>query len=287
MLFKQLKYDLPYCRRAFLLLGAFLLLVPVVMRIWLLATGLNHDERLMILFIISGGLIVGVVIVQMHRFFYNGLFGNFGYLALTLPISRGRLMLSKLLTVGIWIHFIGAIATVVLLAYAGIEVLSSIGVFYMTTIILSVYVHSLFVAFFVVSVFFLSTVMALSTFGKFYIPGLVNVISMGALVAGYIAAVARLTVRQFETVTITRSVDAYDGYSIVGHSFYYVIHSEHGTRFLPRYITVNRPITGFSAGRLPLFITHIDLYIVALSLGLGVLALFVAYYLLKKHISLL
>jgi len=271
MLFKQIKYDLLYSRRAFILLGAYLLLVPVIIRIWLFATGLAHDERLAFLLLISAGLVGGVIIVQMHKFFYEGLFGSFGYLSLTLPISRGRLMLSKLLTIGIWIHFIGAIATMVLLSYQTMEIILMVGVLETAAIVLSAYVHSLFVAFFVVSIFFLSTVLAHSSFGKLYVPGIINVVAMGSLIVGYIVAVARLVSRQFGDVTVVRY------HSVVQHTG--------DTLLVPRYSTVSRPIINLSVGRLPLPGTYIDLYIVALSLVAGALALFAAYRLLKNRIS--
>jgi len=267
MLIKQLKYDLAFSKLVFLVLGGFLVLLAIAARVAFAVSSFDYDPFVTITLILGMGITIGVAAVQMYRFFDNSLFGNFGYLTLTLPISRGRLMLSKLLTIGIWFNFIMVIYAIVMLVLsAGHPHIYSPHV----SVYFVVYMHSFVVMFFITSVFLLNATMSHSTFGKRHVPSIVNIGATIILVIVYIFVIGQLSRRYMETIT-TIEYNAY--ISGIGHV------SEAS-------FTRTQAVMSLHAGRLAVGNSHIDLYIVALSLGMGLIALLATHYLLKNRVSL-
>jgi len=110
MFIKQLKNDLLFSRDAFFGMGALLLGVALIIRI----ADANFDiiESIpfleVMIFLILGVSITTVVfasIYQLFTFYRRNFFGNSGYLMLTLPVSRGVQLASKLIVSLIWINF--------------------------------------------------------------------------------------------------------------------------------------------------------------------------------------
>jgi len=190
MLLKQLRYDLEFSRFAFLLLGGILVSLAVLARVTAFMFSSSYGIRASVVAVIGVGVTIGVVVVQINKFFHSSLFGRFGYLALTLPITRGQLILSKLLAVGIWFNFFMAVNAVIVLVLAGGHSLLNTGrlAVYFTT-----YVHSAAVVFSLASVFLLNATLAHSTFGKMRVPGIVNTVATLVLILGYIYAIGWFT----------------------------------------------------------------------------------------------
>lgn len=110
MLRRLFKYDIKALNRFLIIIHAFLLISTLLGRIFL--TGrINFNSKelsqtlfmfaFLLYFLIFMSVSMGTYIIIGVRF-YKNLFSDEGYLTLTLPVTRGQLLLSKTLSAGIW-----------------------------------------------------------------------------------------------------------------------------------------------------------------------------------------
>lgn len=110
MLKRLFKYDIKALNRFLIVIHAFLLISALLGRIFL--TGrINFNSKelsqtlfmfaFLLYFLIFMSVSMGTYIIIGVRF-YKNLFSDEGYLTLTLPVTRGQLLLSKTLSAGIW-----------------------------------------------------------------------------------------------------------------------------------------------------------------------------------------
>ena len=120
MFIKQLKYDLLFSRDAFLGMGALLIGMALVIRMAVAAWGQGIMARVWVGLPLS--LAITVVIVasyfQLFVFYKRSFFGDSGYLMLTLPIERVRLLVSKLVVSLIWLNFMAAVGFIMAIILA-------------------------------------------------------------------------------------------------------------------------------------------------------------------------
>lgn len=113
MLGKLIKQELKSTYRIFLLIY-FVILISSVMPAIGTATNLELIQILgtFILLLVALPIVVIYIVITVSRY-YNGLYGEEGYLAFTLPVKSWQLVLSKFLASIIW-----AIATFIITAFS-------------------------------------------------------------------------------------------------------------------------------------------------------------------------
>jgi hypothetical protein len=114
MLIKQLKYDLSFSKTAFFAMAAITVGIASILRLTMFAEdgGLTQDAvQIAALLILFG---VGIAcVMQIFQFFSKNFFGDIGYLMLTLPVRRAKLLISKVIVSVVWFNFMllaGAVA---------------------------------------------------------------------------------------------------------------------------------------------------------------------------------
>lgn len=101
MLGKLLKYDIKYGKSAYLSMAGGMLLLAFLVRFTELPLLKEFGEDLILPLLMVVVFTAGVILVFQN--FNKNLFGAEGYLTLTLPVKRYKLMLSKLLTSMMWV----------------------------------------------------------------------------------------------------------------------------------------------------------------------------------------
>lgn len=118
MLGKLIKYDIKLGKRSYLTMAAVLTFAAVLIRI---ITKIDNESVsslaeivvVMVLLVIMTVIITaGVVLVYQN--FARTLFSNEGYLTLTLPVKRNRLIVSKLITSLLWFNFMLLVAYIIM-----------------------------------------------------------------------------------------------------------------------------------------------------------------------------
>lgn len=116
MLGKLLKYDFKYSAR---MLPVVYLAVAVAYLFGLLAKALNIAPlRISMSLLLVVGGVAGIIITFLTVIlrYFKGLFGAEGYLSQTLPVSKGCLIASKVITAYIWMIISAAVAVLAFLA---------------------------------------------------------------------------------------------------------------------------------------------------------------------------
>lgn len=272
MLFKNLKHDLIFGRKMFFSLGIGLVLAAIAGQIAFRAMEDTELARNMIniSMMLALGLVCGFVAVHFSQFVEKTLFGDSGYLTLTLPITRGRLLVSKLLACGVWYNFVLAVVVVALMILSGTQSAEDFTVFNIPEIspnLFAYYLNLAFGFFFLINLLLFGLTLHNSVFGRWKVPGFItSILSLtGAL--GYAIAMVRFMTRERERVTEIGT------YILNGMEIQLPSEVWHYTIDL-------------SVGRLPLFDSHFDLYAAATGLLLGAAAFLGTLYLLKKRVSL-
>jgi len=123
MFIKQLKYDFTFSAKVFFGMFLGLLGLTIILRL----TGMIPDpeaydvgyEMFGMAIIMIGGVIVAVAsYFQILTFFKRNFFGPEGYLMLTLPVKRGKLLASKFIVTQVWFNFMLAVVPIMLLIIA-------------------------------------------------------------------------------------------------------------------------------------------------------------------------
>ncbi|MDR0271958.1 MAG: hypothetical protein LBI27_01380 [Clostridiales bacterium] len=256
MFIKHLKHDLLFGRTMFIAMFVFIIVGAIVGRIAFHMAADEYQARSVLDVSVMGSLalILGFLAVHISQFVEKSMFGDSGYLAFTLPVSRGRLLFSKLLTAWVWFDFIIIAIFIALLILEGtysVEIFREIRVPRVSLDLIPLYLSIAVIFFFSVSVTFFGLTLHNSVFGKWKCPGFfTSTICLGTIF-GYSVTAIRL---------LNRS-------QILG----------------PNGGEVE---LGLHVGRIPIFGSYFDLYIAALGLAIGFIAYFATWYLLKKRVSL-
>ncbi|MCL2360198.1 MAG: ABC transporter permease [Defluviitaleaceae bacterium] len=278
MLIKTIKYDFLFSRKAFFTTAA--LMIGFTALVWVVSFFEASITSLTAVGLVT--MVVGIYVMcsagnQVLQFFSQNFFGDAGYLMLTLPVSRGKLILSKIIVSMVWFNFL-LLTGVIALFIFGIAMNASAGfsdftiVFgtsgFITFIAINVFVFTL------ISVLFLAVTLSNSYIGSWRIPGIVA----GLAVVGYGAAVIRLGTllhgRHREMIFVEDISHFYDDAgNVIGTSHF------HSNEWL-----VER---GIRIGRIPIGETaYFDIFLWGMVLAMGLLALGVVYVLLKNKVSL-
>jgi len=279
MFTKILKYDFMFSRAIFFGMAAVMLGVAASVKISSLFLGATAFDWL---FGIAGMITIVMAVVgtasQFVLFFYKNFFDNPGYLMLTLPVSRGRLLASKIITSFVWLLFMLTVGliTIFIFALAQDPDLAPMDFFNAFNLIdIMTFVNIVFVTFFIQIVLFLAVALSHSTFGRrqmsSLIAGIIAFVYAGAALGGG----AALTARRSEWVTRQYIENIYDEYG-------YIIGSHGWSHF-----GVVRD-TGLRIGRIAIGETgaYIDIFFYGMILGMTALAIFTIYFLLKGKASL-
>ena len=110
MLFKILKYDLAFSAKMFFAMALILLAVAAILR-FTLPMFFEAEDIFRLFDIVNISTVMMVLaagiasIVQIFQFFNRNFFGDTGYLMLTLPVGRLKLLISKVIISIVWFNF--------------------------------------------------------------------------------------------------------------------------------------------------------------------------------------
>ena len=168
MLCKLLKHDFWHSARAFLPLGGVALGVGALMAHFIgraeeFADATTALDAAITVFV---GLSVASLL-QIFRMFNRGMFGNAGYLALTLPCGRGKVMASKLIVSYAWYVFSALIAAAIMAMMVAADPDFSLNH-------ITIALEMLIIAPGVIAILIFCTTLAYSTFGHRRVYGLIS-----------------------------------------------------------------------------------------------------------------
>jgi len=269
MFIKTIKYDFLFSKAFFIRIGMGMIgLALVLSLIGFTFDGLDVGLWIGVPVIITFGFVPIICLFHIIGFYNQSFFGDAGYLMLTLPVHRCKLLVSKVIVTLVWFNFIlitGGIALFILVFaqsqganFGGL----SIGI--AITDVVSFVEVNIVALFFITISFFAVTLSYSSILGWRVYTWLALVVGLGIGVLtlwAYIALGRRYMERVF--------VEYQQGYTF--HSIT-EIHHEIGLRF----------------GRIPIGSegAYIDIFSWGMVLGIAVLALLATYGLLKKSIDI-
>ena len=108
MFIKILKHDLSFSKNIFFAMGGMMIALSAIISFTLpVFTGESAvNSLLMHLALPLGTIIVSIAsVTQIFQFFNRNFFGESGYLMLTLPVKREKLLISKIIVSLIWFNF--------------------------------------------------------------------------------------------------------------------------------------------------------------------------------------
>jgi len=269
MFIKQLKYDFMFSAKTFIAMFAGILALTFFVSI---ADFLPNDmlEIMRILIVGVGGAAVAIAsYLQILIFYQRSFFGPEGYLMLTLPVSRGKLLASKFITTFVWFLFMLILIPIMVFiiepptVQTVWEVIREIvtGQF-----VAGLITNMLLPAFVLIALLFFTITLANSVvFGK-KVHGVVAGIVSAALHFFYIFGLARLSQRSFATERIYGSHDGFEW------SFY-----------------ADVPLVGIEYGRIAIgegIREFVDIFSIAYTVGVAILVIATTMHLLKKRIAL-
>ena len=277
MFFKLLKHDFTFSARAFLVLAVILLGLSAILRFTLpVFTQVDSNELRQLVELTMMLMIVGIgiaSITQIFQFFNKNFFSESGYLMLTLPTGRFRLLISKIIVSFVWFNFMLAAAAVSISLmwntasglHRSAGVFSGIGAEQIRT-----FAELNTIAFFAITLLFFCMTFARSTFAGRRIHG---------IVAGVVGFVYGWLYFWIYAMLGRRSME------FVQQEF---VHPDGHVSVW----SANMPQAGLVYGRIQIYelnsglIIYIDIFQIALSLAMGGAAIAATYYLLKRRTSL-
>lgn len=272
MFIKHLKHDLVFGRAMFFTLGICIILAAVAGRIVFHVMEDKYAARSIINVnaILGIGLVMGFVAVHFSQFIEKSMFGDSGYLALTLPITRLRLIFSKLLATWVWFNFVLAAVFVAIIILEGTQLYDPFADVILPRVsadMIAYYLNMFFMFFFCINLLLFGLTLHNSVFGRWKVPGFIAAcLSLGTVI-GYSYTAIRLLNRSREIVEV-------QAVAIVGGEAQIITRS------------AGQKAMGIGVGRLEMFGSYLDIYLAAIGLALGLLAFFGTLYLLKKRVSL-
>ena len=265
---KILKYDFGFSWKIFV--AMFLGIIALTFAIDLTLDIPMYAMSGFRVFIMIAGITAVIIAsyLQIVMFFHRNFFGPEGYLMLTLPASRSKMLVSKLLVSMVWFNFMLLLMPIMLTIIA-----PPMGDFWaaVSNILAdpNIYVFLLyanFAALAALSLLFLTITASNSVLFNKKIHGVVAGILSAGLHFLLFWASARILERSWEFVRVTR-----------GNSSWYQF----------------RPQMGLAYGRIPLGqdyfgmpLGHLDIYFIAFLIGLTVIFSLATLYLFKKRLAL-
>lgn len=269
MFTKQLKYDFMFSYKTFFTMFVGIIVLSLLVRIGDILPDMPPEfiDILRIIVVGAGGsAIIVISYVQILLFYQRSLFSAEGYLSLTLPVSRGRLLASKIITTFIWFLFmlLAMPIMVILLAPptqnlwdAIISVITGEFIAGLTTMLL-------IPAITLIAILFLSITLANSVIFNKKIHG---------VLAGFVAVILHILFFWGLANIEGRFMELETIYGGVGTA----------TWSIDTYVAQ----TGLQYGRIPIESGgFVDIFIIAYSLGVAALVIAATLYLLKKRIAL-
>ena len=123
MLGKLIKHDLNYSKKAFLSIAAVAIVFSLVVTF-----SVSFGNTLISIILLSiTGIIMSVMfiisIILIYNSYKKSLFGQNGYLFLTIPVSKNKLLLSKIIGALIWLNFMSVVTIImtVIIFYVSIH----------------------------------------------------------------------------------------------------------------------------------------------------------------------
>ena len=288
MLIKMIKHDFRYSAKTFFVLGTIAI---VILAILVTANYMHQVQRVIymlqseILFVIllaihfSTILLAAVVIItliQIGYFYRKSMFGRAGHLTMTIPVSRGTLLASKLAVSFVWL-MLYAIIVALFLSVVVIILIPMANPFFgsgyhfhmFRADILVTMTHTFVTAFAAIALLFFCITLSHSVLANVRLHGIISG-AIGLLCAWlYSMAANALTVRFLSDTS----------------QFF------HGPA-AGLIIVDNPPLVGLQYGRIVIGQNtvgqpaYIDIFLVAFTLAAAAIAIAATHYLLKKRISL-
>ncbi|MCL2575853.1 MAG: hypothetical protein FWE33_05405 [Defluviitaleaceae bacterium] len=273
MFTKILKYDFMFSYKTFFTMAAALIILAISARLTGLLPNVSDEATVlvgvaavvMVIFIVAIVAIIIAAYIQILLMYHRNFFSAEGYLTLTLPVARGKLLASKFITSMAWFNFSLLISPIVVIILASMtweqftNGMSSVvnAMFFLSLI------EANLVAIALISILFLTVTLANTVvFGK----------KIHGIIAGIFAALAhilffyvfgKLKSRSFELSEITMS--------------------DNMTAFR------SQPQVGLEFGRIPFEVWeggYIDIFSAGFVIGFAALCIVAILYLLKKRIAL-
>ncbi|MCL1845195.1 MAG: hypothetical protein FWF77_04765 [Defluviitaleaceae bacterium] len=272
MFLRHLKHDLLFGKNMFIALGISIVIAAVAGLIAFHVIEEPQEARNIInisIFLVLG-LVLGFVAVHLSQFIEKSMFGDAGYLALTLPITRGRLLISKILAAFVWFNYVLLTVFICMIILQPTQQYDGVGDVIIPPLgmnLIAIYLNLFFVFIFSTNLMLFGLTLHNSVFGKWKVPGFVTSILCLGTVFGYASAAVRMINRHMELVT------EYHFHEFLGQQ-------------IRTAVTTREPIMGLSVGRLEMFGSHLDLQVAGMGLILGLAAFFATWYLLKRRVSL-
>jgi len=268
MFLKLLKHDFMFSAKALFALGGLAFAVVIGFTLFVRKTG-----SVFVLYILGVAVIyllaaLGIAcIVEICRFYARSFFGKMGYLTLTLPVSRGKQLVSKVVVSFAW-FLLAMIAAFVTSQMASVIAFGAFvsnfsGMFNVFTLRDGVQFTT--IAIFAICLLFTCITLAHSVFAGKRVHGIISGFASFLVGVGHFWILDVLS-RRFR----------------VAHSY--------GSPWTVQWY-VYRSLVGLRYGRLPLFTSpnfnvYIDLYQIAVTIVFCTALMVLTHYLLKKRISL-
>ena len=273
MLTKILKYDFGFSAKMFFTMSSIIIGFSVILRFAITSFWYQLEAQThMLVMAFTSPIMIGLVFVaaacvaQIFMFYGKSFFGNGGYLMLTLPVSRANLLVSKVIVSMVWFNFmLLTFAAAALIAFEGVAPNNYGGVLrhYPISELIKTAITLNSVAFYFICTLFFCVTLSRS-------------VIIGRKIHGIISGIIGFIYIWF----VISSADKIDWRSRAMQSLPGANWSQ------------EMPLVGLRYGRLVIeqrdfgWSVFIDLYQIGFFVAMGVLALGVALYLLRKKIVL-
>lgn len=304
MLFKLMKHDFRYSAKLFFALGAIVIALAFIIGA---AENIQHAARQQMVmqypvvgdvsfapfgfassfFILSNIILLPVgiaAIIHIAQFYRKSMFGKVGHLAMTVPVSRGALLMSKIAVSFVWfLYVIGVVAVMAIIinllspfrnfesaAYAANWVFSSI----FNAEIIAFGINLAVTALGAIALLFFCVTLAHSAIAGRRIHGIVAGVIGFAYAWLYLWAANALVGRFMQTVEWT----------LYGGGYWTSLEPQTGLQY--GRIVIGQVPWGWFDGAPMSRDVHIDIFFIAFTLAAAAIAIFATRALLKKRVSL-
>ncbi|MCL2236567.1 MAG: hypothetical protein FWB98_09050 [Defluviitaleaceae bacterium] len=269
MFTKQLKYDFMFSYKTFFTMFAGIIALSLVVRVADILPDMPDmlSDILRMIVIGAGGTAVAVAsYVQILMFYQRSFFGAEGYLTLTLPLSRGRQLASKLITTFVWFIFMAIAVPIMIFILAPPTdnlwqaILNTIDGNFVTMLIVNIFLPAIAM----ISMLFLGITLANSVIFNKKIHGVIAGLATIVLHILFFWGFSSLSNRFMETETINFGGDLWSQ-------------------------TIYTPLVGLQYGRIPFEGWgggFVDIFAIVYSLAAAAVMVILTLYLLKKRIAL-
>jgi len=306
MLLKLMKHDFIYSAKLFFALGAIAIALAIILGAGAIAEHAAHQQQIVaqghqpnisplptgigfnIAFMMSNILLIPVAmaaIIHIAQFYRKSMFGRVGHLTMTMPVSHGILLASKIIISFTWFIYTIGVAAIMAIIFSVMSPYrpwglgqSIRGIFNADMMALGTNVA--IIAFAAIALLFFCVTLSHSVFKGRRVNGFLAGL-FGLLVAWPYAAAANAISGRFIPSTERIFTDS-DG---ITHTF----------------VSMNEPLTGLMYGRIVIGQmawgwtdgvptdfrdVYIDIFFIAFTLAAAAIAIAATYYLLKKRASI-